>query len=147
MRGSDIGSSLFFMAMGAFLAWQSVGLSVGSPRVPGPGFFPFCLSLVLVGASFIILFQGMKRSPHAPEKGLKRSRVAIALAAIFAFPLVMEPAGYLVSTFLLMWLLLKLMVKKTWWFAPGVACLISLASYILFKVWLKVLLPSGLLGF
>ncbi|OGP68733.1 MAG: hypothetical protein A2170_04785 [Deltaproteobacteria bacterium RBG_13_53_10] len=147
MRISDIGSSLFFMAMGGFLTWQSVGLSVGSPRVPGPGFFPFCLSLVLVGVSLIIFFQGIKRSSLTLEKGLKRSRVAIALGAIFAFPLVPEPVGYLVSTFLLMWLLLKLMVKKAWWFAPGVACLISLASYILFKVWLKVLLPSGLLGF
>ena len=37
--------------------------------------------------------------------------------------------------------------KKAWWFAPGVACLIALASYVLFKVWLKVLLPSGLLEF
>ena len=147
MRSSDIGSSLFFMAMGGFLAWQSVALKIGTARVPGPGFFPFCLSLVLVGVSLIIFFQGMKRSSHTPEKGLKRSRVAIALGAIFAFPLVMEPAGYLVSTFLLMGLLLKLMTKKAWWFAPGVACIISLASYLLFKVWLKVLLPSGVLGF
>jgi len=38
-------------------------------------------------------------------------------------------------------------VKKAWWFAPGVACLVSLVSYILFKVWLKVLLPGGWLGF
>jgi putative tricarboxylic transport membrane protein len=135
------------MAMGAFLAWQSVALNIGTPRVPGPGFFPFCLSLVLVFISLIIFFQGMKRSSHAPEKGLKRSRVAIALGAIFAFALVMERVGYLVSTFLLIWLLLNLMVKKAWWFAPGVACLIALASYVLFKVWLKVLLPSGYLGF
>ena len=147
MRVSDIGSSLFFMAMGAFLAWQSVALNIGTPRVPGPGFFPFCLGLILAGISLIIFFQGMKRPSHAPEKGLKRSRVLIALGAIFAFALALEHVGYLVSTFLLIWLLLKLMVKKAWWFAPGVACLVSLVSYILFKVWLKVLLPGGWLGF
>jgi len=147
MRISDVGSSLFFLAMGGFTAWHSAKLTLGSPRAPGPGFFPFGLSLLLIGAAIIIFFQGMKRQSSVFETGLRRSRVAIALAAIFAYALVLESAGYLLSTFLLMALLLTLMGRRAWWFAPGVACLISLASYVLFKVWLKVLLPGGLLGF
>ena len=135
------------MALGGFTAWQSEKLSLGSPRRPGPGFFPFYLGLLLILIGIIIFIQGMKQKPKPSETGLKRGRVAIVLGAIFAYSFLLEPLGYLFSTFFLMFLLLKMMVKKGWWFAPEVACFISLGSYILFKIWLKVLLPVGLLGF
>jgi putative tricarboxylic transport membrane protein len=147
MKTSDIGSSIFFMAMGGFLGWQSVVLSVGSPRHPGPGFFPFCLSLFLIFIAVIIFFQGLKKKPNPPETGLRRSRVAIALGAIILYAFILEPVGYLISTFFLILLLLRIMVKKAWWYAPGVACVVTLVSYLLFRVWLQVLLPSGVLRF
>jgi putative tricarboxylic transport membrane protein len=147
MRKKDTTSAIVLLCAGGFMAWQSVRLSIGSLRKPGPGFFPFSLSLSLVAAALMILAHGLKGTPEIPEQGLKKYRVAIALAAIFAYAFVLETAGYLVATFFLIWLLLKLMAKKAWWFAPGVACLISLVSYVLFKMWLKVLLPAGLLTF
>ena len=145
MKKSDIGSSVFFMAMGGFLAWQSVGLSIGTIHVPGPGFFPFCLSLILIGIALIIFFQALTKEDQPAEKGLKRHRVVIALAAIIVYALIMEPVGYLISTFLLILLLLRIMVKKAWWFVPGVAFVITVVSYLLFRVWLQVLLPDGIL--
>jgi putative tricarboxylic transport membrane protein len=147
MKTSDIGSSIFFVAMGVFLAWHSVKLSVGSPRVPGPGFFPLCLSLLLIFIAAIIFFQGLKKKSDPPEIGLRRSRVAIVLGAIILYAFVMESVGYLISTFLLILLLLRIMVKKAWWYGLGVAGAVTLVSYLLFRVWLQVLLPSGLLGF
>ena len=147
MKASDIGSSIFLMALAGFMVWQSEKLSLGRPLAPGPGFFPFCLGLLLIGIALIIFVQGLRGSPGVRETGLKRGRVVLALAALFAYQFLLEPLGYLLSTFLLMFLFLKMMAKKAWWFVPAVACLISLSSYILFKIWLKVFLPSGLLGF
>jgi putative tricarboxylic transport membrane protein len=147
MKTSDIGCSIFLMALGGFTAWHSEKLSIGGLRAPGPGFFPFCLGLLLIGLAALIFFQGLKQGPGVREKGRRRSRVILALAAVFAYPFVLDPAGYIVSTFFLMVILMGMMVKKTWWFAPALSGLISLASYILFKVWLQVLLPVGILGF
>jgi len=147
MKVSDIGSSFVLIAFGGFMAWQSERLSVGAPRAPGPGFFPFCLGLLLIGMGIIILVQGMGEKPGVREAGLSKGRVILAMAAIFTYSFVMESLGYLLSTFFLMFILLNMMVKKSWWFAPASACLISLVSYLLFKVWLKVLLPAGLLSF
>jgi len=147
MKVSDIGSSFVLIAFGGFMAWQSERLSVGAPRAPGPGFFPFCLGLLLIGMGIIILVQGMGEKPGVREAGLSKGRVILAMAAIFTYSFVMESLGYLLSTFFLMLLLLHMMVEKGWWFAPATACFISLFSYILFKIWLKVLLPAGLLGF
>lgn len=135
------------MALGGFTVWQSKKLSLGVPRAPGPGFFPFYLGLLLIAVALIILFQGMKRKPGSHETVLGKSRVIMVLVTIFAYSFILEPLGYLLSTFFLMVLLLKIMVKKTWWFGWVVACLITLISYIMFKVWLKVLLPKGMLSF
>ena len=147
MKVSDVGSSLFLMTLGGGMAWQAEKLSIGTANRPGPGFFPFYLGLLLFGVSLIIFFQGLKQRPGAAETGLKRSRVFLALAAVFIYAFVMEIAGYLLSTFFLMLLLLRMMVRKDWWFAPLISLVISLGSYALFKVWLQVLLPRGVLGF
>ncbi len=143
----DTGSSIFFMLMGGFLAWKSIDLSIGSIRAPGPGFFPFVLSLLLIGLAFIIFLQALKKEARPLEKGLKRSRVAIALGAIILYALLMDPLGYLISTFLLILLLLKIMARKAWWWGPAVACIVTVISYALFKIWLQVLLPDGILRF
>ena len=147
MKTSDVGCSIFLMLLGGLTAQQSGKLSLGSFRVPGPGFFPFCLGLLLIGLGAMIFFQGLKRKPGVREMGLKRSRVILALAGLFAYPIVLDAVGYLLSTFCLMVILISVMIRKAWWYAPSVAGLISLASYLLFKVWLRVLLPAGILGF
>ena len=147
MKTSDIGSSFFLMALGGFTVWQSKKLSLGVPRAPGPGFFPFCLGLLLIGVALAILVYGLKQKTESLKTEVSKGRVILALGSIFAYSFVLEPLGYLLSTFFLMFLLSRMMVRKTWWFGPAVACLITLISYILFKVWLKVLLPRGILSF
>ena len=147
MKASDIGSSFFLMALGGFTVWQSKKLSLGVPRAPGPGFFPFCLGLFLIGVALAILAHGLKQKTESQKTEVSKGRVILVLGSIFAYSLVLESLGYLISTFFLMFLLLRMMVRKTWWFGPVVACLITLISYILFKVWLRVLLPKGILSF
>ena len=147
MKASDIGSSFFLVALGGFIAWQSKKLSLGIPRAPGPGFFPFCLGLLLIGVALAILVYGLKQKTESLKAEVSKGRVILALGSIFAYSLVFEPLGYLLSTFSLMFLLLRMMVRKTWWFGPVVACLITLISYIIFKVWLRVFLPNGILSF
>lgn len=147
MKTSDVGSSIFLMATGGFMAWQADKLSLGSFRRPGPGFFPFWVGLLLTGMAVVILVQAVKGKPGVSEPGSSKSKVILALVAIFVYAFVLEPVGYLLSTFFLMFLLLKMMEKKVCWFAPAAACLITLISYVIFKVWLKVLLPYGLLRF
>jgi len=136
------------MALGGFTAWQSFKLSLGSPREPEPGFYPFCVSLLLIAAALIILVKGLLQKTGAlPEEKLSTGRVILSLVAMFAYPFVLEPLGYLLTTFLFMMVLLRMMVKKSWWFSLVVAGLISPISYVLFKVFLKVALPSGPMGF
>lgn len=147
MKASDIGSSFFLVVLGGFMAWQAERLSLGVPRAPGPGFFPFCLGLLLIGVALIIFAQGLKQKTRPRESDLNKGRVILTMAVIFVYPFILEPLGYLLSTFSIMILLLRMMAKKAWWFVLAIASFTSVFSYILFKVWLKVLLPGGLFGF
>ncbi|MFC1814373.1 tripartite tricarboxylate transporter TctB family protein [Thermodesulfobacteriota bacterium] len=136
------------MSLGGFTLWQSEKLTLGNLRAPGPGFFPFCLGFILIGVALIILVQGLKRKTVLGYKEQRSHiRVILALAGIFAYSLTFEFLGYLLSTYFLMFLLIKMMVKKTWWFVPSISGVVALFSYILFKVFLKVLLPRGILSF
>lgn len=147
MKLSDIGTASLLIAFGAGTAWQAKILSIGVPRAPGPGFFPFCLGVLLIGVGLIIFAQGLKQKTEGREVGQGKWRAYAALAAVFIYSFIMEPLGYLLATFLLMYFLVTMMIRKKWWFGPLVACLFSLASYVLFGVWLKILLPKGILGF
>ncbi len=147
MKISDTASSLALTAFGGFTAWQAKKLSIGSVHEPGPGFFPFCLGLLLVAVAVAIFFGGLKQKDAPPEKGLRRDRVIITLISFFVYAYIMEPLGYLLSTFLLMVLLLRMTVKKAWWYAPAVGVLVSGVSYLLFSVWLEVRMPGWPAGF
>ncbi len=146
MRISNVGSSSLLIALGGFIVWQSKKLSVGSFRAPGPGFFPFCLGLLLIGIALIILVQGVRQKPEVHET-IRKGRVILAMVALTAYPVVFEYVGYLLSTFLFMLLLLRTVERKPWWIGTGAAALITLFSYLLFKVWLGVQVPDGILGF
>ena len=147
MKAADIGSSSCLMVFGALTAWQAQKLTVGDYHAPGPGFFPFYLSILLIISGIAIFIQGLAEKPAEEEAAPRKLRVAAALIAIFIYPFLLEPLGYLLTTFLLMLLCIRLMLTRAWWFAPAIAIVISLSSYIIFKVWLQVLLPAGLLGF
>jgi len=148
MKTSDIGSSILLVCLGGFTLWQAEKLNLGNLRTPGPGFFPFCLGALLAGAALVILVRSLKQKTASSPKGNRSYiRVILALAGIFAYSLTFEFLGYLLATFFLMLLLIKMMVKKTWWYVSSISAAFTLFSYIVFKVFLKVLLPRGILYF
>jgi len=69
------------------------------------------------------------------------------------YPLVWEKTlsfnvlGFYLSSFLLMVLLLKAVKPTRWWIAIMSGVIAVLISYALFKVWLDVPFPGGILGF
>ena len=59
----------------------------------------------------------------------------------------LEKAGFMISTFLLIFLLLKTIEAKRWFVATFVGIAASLGTYAMFELWLHVRLPKGILGF
>ena len=87
-----------------------------------------------------------KSSDFFPERDSFR-KLLFALVALFAFGIALEYVGYLLSTFLFMFFIARLMEPKGWRTTALLALLTAVLSYVLFVVLLEVQLPKGLLGF
>jgi putative tricarboxylic transport membrane protein len=71
--------------------------------------------------------------------------VVYALAGILVYALIFEWLGFILSTFLLVTFLLRLLNPRTWWTTLLTAGVISLSAYAVFDVLLKSGLPKGVL--
>jgi len=87
-----------------------------------------------------------RSSDFFPERDSFR-KLLFALVALFAFVVALEYAGYLLTTFLFMFFVVRLMEPRGWRITTLLALLTAVLSYMLFVVLLEVQLPKGLLGF
>jgi putative tricarboxylic transport membrane protein len=99
----------------------------------------------------LLLSRLLKKGPEADSigepmpGGAALIRILKALGALFLYALVLEPLGFVLTTFLFMVLVLRLEPRR-WVFIIPSAIGATLFFFVLFKVLLRVPLPSGLLG-
>jgi len=129
---------------------ESRGLVAGSLRAPGPGFFPLCLGCLVAVLSLILLVLlslGKIQVKQGQWKGLLWQKVVFASAVLFAYSFALEFIGYVVGTFLLFGILLRLIERKRIFLVGVLSGIVSLGTYILFKHWLFIQLPGGIIPF
>lgn len=142
--GSEIVGSLFWLAVGIFFAVGGIMLKPGTLRNPGPGFLPLIMALLLISFSLFILARGLM-GPERFLKGIQWRSQAVMVASVFLYGLLVDLVGFLLSTFVLMFVLFGLLFKgKSRW--PKVffyAAATALIGWLVFSVTLKVPFPRG----
>jgi hypothetical protein len=152
MKNRDLVSSIVWMALGGLFVVGALQQGLMRKGVPGPGFLPFLSGLALIFVSLFVLIPALGQRGKAaggdffPEPGSLRKLLS-ALAALFAFGVALEYAGYLITTFLFMFFTARLIEPKGWRTTTLMALLTATLSYLLFVVLLEVRLPQGPLGF
>jgi putative tricarboxylic transport membrane protein len=152
MKQRDLVSSIIWMALGGLFVAGALQQGLMRRGVPGPGFLPFFSGLALIFVSFFVLIPARSQrekdrsSDFFPERDSFR-KILFALVALFAFVVALEYAGYLLTTFLFMFFVVRLMEPRGWRITTLLALLTAVLSYMLFVVLLEVQLPKGLLGF
>ena len=152
MKNRDLVSTIVWMALGGMFVAGALHLGLMRKGVPGPGFLPFLSGLALIIVSLFVLIPALGQMGKAeggdffPEPGSLRKLLS-ALAALFAFGVALEYAGYLITTFLFMLFIARLMEPTRWRTAILMALLTAVLSYLLFVVLLEVQLPRSPLGF
>ena len=143
--------NLFWLLFSLITCIESYRLKLGELHKPGPGFFPFSIGLVMLGLSLAALFQsiGKKNNIQKPvrQEPLRRWNIAIILAAIFAYALSIETIGFLITTFLFVCLMLKVVEPQTWKKAILGGLITAVAANLVFNVIFRAQIPSGILGF
>jgi len=128
---------------GLVFAWQAARLDLGQLGLPGPGFFPLALGLLLVLFSGAIALESwLARAKDEPLE-FGHPQVLITLAALLAVPMLFEPLGALIALGLLSVALLVFIARVSpvlavLWSALGMA-----ACWYLFQELLGVRLPMG----
>lgn len=69
----------------------------------------------------------------------------VLLATLVGYALLLEYLGFLICTFLFMFILLKSMEAYGWKLILGISLSTAIASYLIFYLLLKTQLPMGIL--
>jgi putative tricarboxylic transport membrane protein len=143
----DVLSGLTLVCL-ALVAWVGAGdLPIGTLHQPGAGFLPKHLALLMAVLATFLFVSGC-RARAGSAAGLWSDRPGLArvggtLAALIGYILVVETAGYLLTTTALFLVMLRWIGRRGWAVTLTVALLASGGSYLLFARWLLVNLPGG----
>jgi len=151
-RGMSEGT--FWVVIGGIICILAFQHGLGSVRAPGPGFVAF-LSGLLIGGVGIVMILSMSISMGRAKETTRGAglgipavslrRLAFTMMFLVAYAILMNPLGYIVSTFLAMFGLFFDREKKNWFWSFFFSVTTSLASYLVFEVWLHCQLPRGIL--
>ena len=145
-------SGLFCLIFGVICMYASTQLSLGSFREPGPGFFPFIagcffslLALLIVISSFIPE-KDRENKVSSLWKGVNWCRPLTAGLLILCYILMLEMMGFLLTSLIVLFLMLRWVEKFSWGKALLISASASACTYLLFQTLLKANLPIGILG-
>jgi putative tricarboxylic transport membrane protein len=140
----DVGVAALTLGFGAAAAYESAKLPFGTVHSPGQGFFPWWISATIFLLALLLLFQALtSRSSVAPKSSGRIVKMALLLVVLAAYTFLLEPLGYMISTFLLVLFMLRAIDTQRWAVALGVAAVTSAGSYVVFAMWLSIPLPRG----
>jgi hypothetical protein len=155
MKKYELISSLVWMAVGVLFLVGSIGLGLGSFSEPGPGFFPFVMAACLISFSsthfmFSLIkgeqFNFVKSERFWPKSdGIKR--ILFTIMFLFGFVLALSYLGFVLTTFLFMFIILRFVEPQKWLTVFLIGSLSTVLSYSIFQLWLRSNLPIGFLGF
>jgi putative tricarboxylic transport membrane protein len=131
-----------------YLAWQ---LPVPRYTVAStPGFLPLVLGTLMLGLCAALLGKALLARDEQADTAVEFSAIGVAkiagvLVALFGYVLLLEPLGFLLSSFLFLVVVMPLFGRVPWWMWLGVPAAVAVVAHIGFVVILRLRLPSGLL--
>jgi hypothetical protein len=137
---------LFLLAFSVFITAESWRLGVGSFSAPGPGFLSFGAALAIILLSLFQAFKAWGRGfvkREAPSLRGNKANVLYILGGIFAFPLLLSRAGFLLCTFLFTGFCLRIIGPQKWRVVLAVSFGVTIVSHMVFDMWLSIQLPRG----
>ena len=155
MRKRDLIAVVFWVALGLFVSiWSYAKLGIGKFNAPGSGLFPFALGILFtVLALYRLLMRALPASGESAEVsaqeesnegGVRYKKLIFVMVAMFGYALLLEPLGFLITTFLAMTILFQSAGVSRWSRAALYAVIVVLITYFLFT-YLGVRFPPGVL--
>jgi hypothetical protein len=133
------------ICLGVPVAVTSWRYDVGSVTAPGPGFWPFCVTLAMAGLGATLVLRPAPAGTRAVEDESRWAKFGLALASLIFYVLALEPVGYLATTAVLLLVQLRWVEDRSWRASVVTALVAAALSLVVFRTLLKVPLPLGAL--
>ncbi len=137
--------ALFFIALSCYVLFSAQSFPGKIDNVPGPGYFPTILSIILILLSLLLIASSGKVD-NSPLGIFSRenSIVFIAGGVTLAYLGLIYIFGFLMATPLYLIAILRFFRMRNWRSVVLTAGITTGASYAIFTTVLEVQLPSGL---
>jgi len=142
-RRGGIAVAVALGAIGLVFAWQASLLDFGGLDLPGPGFFPLVLGVIVFAFSTLIAVEGFRGAGEGETVELGHRDVLIVLAALAAVAALFEPLGAYLSLGLFGAVLLVVLARVSVLLAVVSAGIAMAACWYFFQVLLGLQLPTG----
>ena len=141
LAAKDLWAGLFCIAIGAIALVLLANTRMGSVAAMGPGFLPTWLARLLIGLGVLIALKSLIGSERLVLNLAVLRPVLMILGGIVLFALLLYPAGFVLTSFLLLLLAAAAGRDFRWREALVIAAAIATAASLLFIVALKINVP------
>ncbi len=80
------------------------------------------------------------------EGSFRWGKFLFVCLSLFGYTIVVNWLGFVLTTFIVVFVLFRLLESKKWWLMVIEAALIAIGNYLFFVEWLGLSLPQGFLG-
>jgi putative tricarboxylic transport membrane protein len=144
-RPDRLSGSVLVLAAG-FAIFEASRLPFGTLRAPDAGFFPFCLSVLLLVAGTAIVLRSYTAASEPLQFTSQTWYVLVAAITFVVYAFTVQTVGFIVSTIAALLLLMRGLGGMSWTRAVIIGVPAVVLSYLGF-LQLGVPLPRGFLPF
>ena len=144
----DVGASLFFLGTGMAIILVSLQYDLGTLDAPGPGLISFCCGSLTCLLSLMGIYSSRgRRLKEERFFGPHWSESSLIFLLLLGFALFFDFLGFLVCTFLFMFIVLARAKTYGWMSVWAWSSGTAAALYVIFQLWLQTQFPPGLLRY
>lgn len=138
--------SIVLAGFSAFLLWTAYGIS-GFDELSSPGALPMAASGTMLVAALIIAAKTLK-APLTRSENFRQHilppAVLIAMVMIVAYAVLLQPLGFLPTSFLFLLALIRILGKQNVAVCAAIAAACVLLIYLVFRIIFTVIMPEGI---
>ena len=152
MKKGDITFSVISMGLSFWLILESQRFAYASKFGIGPGFFPFWLGIVLAAFSIVTFIITLRKKYDVEDlkpclPGWRSvGRLSLIMLIMAGFALVMNSFGFILTVLIFVSVILFILEGESVPKSIFYGVMFSAAVFLIFRYWLEVDLPTGLLG-
>lgn len=147
MKKGNIIFAGIFSLLAILTIIQSSLYPKGQDGIPGPGFFPILIAVLMVAASISLMISSLKMSPEQDETLVLTSkdnkRAYFAMGCMVAYVIIMPFVGFCVTTFLFLFGMIKWLSGYKYVKSCLISAIVIILIYVVFGMVLHVSLDFG----